>query len=176
MLSWLLLQSSQHRTQLDLLLHCGPSRASLHLWWWRCVRGTECSLVSRLSALENCEQWAQRRCDARPGLGAAGQRLWSRLKHPERFGWLLLNQEEATQELQYGQLLTRKGLSCVNWQWALAGMLRPGLGAADGPSWLSLGRGRRSPSPGLVPRLASLFLRQAWPCRMGAAGRVRGSR
>ena len=52
--------------------------------------------------------------DARPGLGAAGQRLWSRLKHPERFGWLLLNQEEATQELQYGQLLTRKGLSCVN--------------------------------------------------------------
>ena len=26
----------------------------------------------------------------------------------------MLNQEETTQELQYGQLLTRKGLSCVN--------------------------------------------------------------
>ena len=33
---------------------------------------------------------------------------------------ILLNQEETTQELQYGQLFTRKGLSCVNWQWGPA--------------------------------------------------------
>ena len=33
---------------------------------------------------------------------------------------VLLNQEETTQELQYGQLFTRKGLSCVNWQWGPA--------------------------------------------------------
>ena len=44
-------------------------------------------------------------------------------QHPEDGGWGLLNQEEILgdrKELQYGQLFTRKGLSCVNWQWGLA--------------------------------------------------------
>ena len=44
--------------------------------------------------------------------------------------WVLLNQEETTQELQYGQLFTRKGLSCVNWQWGPVRARVPG--AAEG--------------------------------------------
>lgn len=101
-------------TKLDLLLHY--QLRSLDSWspiffTW---------LVSRLSALWN---WGY-------GLGL----LWSRLKHPRGFGSGMLNQEETSEELQYGQLLTRKGLSCVNWQWELGwcrAWVSASLSAAD---------------------------------------------
>ena len=65
-------------------------------------------LVSRLSALEN---WS--------GATELADDLLSYAvvtAKASREVWVdgMLNQEETTQELQYGQLLTRKGLSCVN--------------------------------------------------------------